>query len=92
MQIFVEGPGSDMSSMFHNQANACMQWWYLCKMYQYFSFAVALYQFVLTTHTVPENVSSFQFSVELASSSGMLINDITLFVSTVGGSATGELN
>ena len=54
-----------------------------------FIYTVALYQFVETTYSVRENVSSLQLSVELASSSGTLLSDITLFISTLGGSATG---
>ena len=55
-------------------------------------YTVALYQFVETIYSVHENVSSLQLSVELTSSSGTLLNDITLFISTVGGSAVGQLN
>ena len=53
---------------------------------------VAFYQFVENIYAVRENVSTVQLSVELASSSGILLNDITLFVSTVGGSASCQLN
>lgn len=50
---------------------------------------VALYQFVERTYTVRENVSSLMITVELAPSSGILLNNITLTISSVGGSATG---
>ena len=50
---------------------------------------VALYQFVERTYTVRENVSSLMVTVELAPSSGILLNNITLTISSVGGSATG---
>jgi hypothetical protein len=52
----------------------------------------AFYQFVENIYAVRENVSTVQLSVELASSSGMLLNDITLFVSTVGGSASSSFD
>lgn len=41
------------------------------------------------TYTVLENVSSIVVTVELAPSSGTLLDNITLTVSSVGGSATG---
>lgn len=50
---------------------------------------VAIYQFVETSYTVQENVSSLFISVELAPSSGVLLNDITLYISSNGGSASG---
>lgn len=50
---------------------------------------VALYQFVERTYTVRENISSLMITVELAPSSGTLLDSITLTVSSVGGSATG---
>ena len=49
------------------------------------------YQFVETVYTVQENVTSFQVSVELAPSSGELLEDLTLYVSSVGGSAMSRL-
>ena len=49
--------------------------------------AAVYYQFVETVYTVQENVTSFQVTVELAPSSGELLEDLTLYVSSVGGSA-----
>ena len=48
------------------------------------------YQFVETVFTVEENISSIQILVELAPSSGQLLNDVTLLVSRAGGSAMGK--
>ncbi|CAI8052979.1 Extracellular matrix protein 3, partial [Geodia barretti] len=45
------------------------------------------YQLVETVYAVQENISSFQVTVELAPSSGDLLEDVTLYVSSVGGSA-----
>lgn len=56
------------------------------------SYTDAIYQFAETTYTVSENVSSIPLLVKLAASSGTLLDDIVLFISTVGGSATGLLN
>ena len=47
------------------------------------------YQLVETVYAVQENISSFQVTVELAPSSGDLLEDVTLYVSSVGGSAMG---
>ena len=52
-------------------------------------YTVALYRFVKRTYTVRENVSSLMITVELAPNSGILLNNITLTISSVGGSATG---
>lgn len=40
-------------------------------------------------YTVRENVSFLMITVELAPSSGTLLDNITLYVSSIGGSATG---
>ena len=55
-----------------------------------FLLAAVYYQFVETVYIVQENVTSFQVTVELAPSSGELLEDLTLYVSSVGGSAMGR--
>ena len=51
--------------------------------------AVGFYQFVEQTYSIRENASSLQVAIELAPSSGTLLSDLTVLVSTTSSSATG---
>ena len=81
-----------MSSLTHHNIILSVAFcFYKCGVFPLIYSVAILYQFVEMGYVIQENISSFQVAVELAPSSGILLEDVTLYVSSAGGSATGML-